>query len=147
MKKIWTNEVGQKNQKRGQNALAHLGSAPEQNCTGALGKCAHAILHWRTWQVRPGRAETCLVRPWLAWSGSGRISELWCVIRANLSLSDWLLLRWMALIKSSFIDDSNQFETLYKQPPSLILFTPFFSNLMLLKLLMIMASSSSSKLN
>ena len=45
----------------GQNALAHLGSAPEQNCTGALGKCAHAILHWRTWQVRPGLEENLLV--------------------------------------------------------------------------------------
>ena len=42
MKKIRTNEVGQKNQKTSQNALAHLGSAPVQICTGAPAKCAQA---------------------------------------------------------------------------------------------------------
>ena len=54
----------------GQNALAHLGSAPEQNCTGALGKCASTILALAHLPSAPrperpiGQALAGLVRVW-----------------------------------------------------------------------------------
>ena len=65
-----------KNQKTGQNALAHLGSAPEQK------------LHWRTWEVRQykfalahlpsaPRPEYLLGRDLAGLVGFWSISEAW----------------------------------------------------------------------